>query len=153
LEVKMAPKGYKQEMPPAGGYAAIDWAKRPGPKKWGGIATFGIFGAFTASMWVAWFFVRRQQKKEDLEMRDARIAILPLLVAEQQRAMLKQFRANRDEENELMKNVEGWKTGTLWGEPVYHNVRNRWLWPATEEYYAHIPYWTKYSLVYEQMNH
>ena len=67
--------------------------------------------------------------------------------------MLKQFRANREEENELMKNVEGWKTGTLWGEPVYHNVRNRWIWPATEEYFAHVPYWKKFYMVYDTMNH
>ena len=67
--------------------------------------------------------------------------------------MLKQFRANREEENELMKNVEGWKTGTLWGEPVYHNVRSRWIWPATEEYLAHVPYWKKFYMVYDTLNH
>merc|ERR1712087_10505 len=153
LEVKMAPKGYQQEMPPAGGYADIEWAKRKGPKKLGGIATFGIFAAFTGSMWVAWYFQRRKQKIEELEMRDARIAIQPLLLAEQQRAMLNQFRDNRDEENELMKGVEGWTTGTLWGEPVYHNVRSRWLWPSTEEYFAHTPYWTKFGFVYDTTNH
>jgi NADH dehydrogenase (ubiquinone) 1 alpha subcomplex subunit 13 len=67
--------------------------------------------------------------------------------------MLKQFRINRDEETELMKDVEGWRVGTLWGEPVYHNIRSRWIEPATEEYYAHVPYWQKLYYVYDTLNH
>ncbi|XP_076465816.1 NADH dehydrogenase [ubiquinone] 1 alpha subcomplex subunit 13-like [Babylonia areolata] len=149
----MAPKGYKQEMPPPGGYQDIEWAKKVAKKKLGGIATFGLFSAFTGAMWAIYYFDRKRQRKEELEMRDARIAITPLIVAEQQRMMLKQFRANRDEENELMKDVEGWKTGTLWGEPVYNNVRDRWIWPATEEYFAHCPYWEKFNITNDGLNH
>nr|KAG5703693.1 hypothetical protein BaRGS_022982 [Batillaria attramentaria] len=87
----MASKGFKQEMPPPGGYGPIEF--------------------------------------------------------------LKQLRENRDEENELMKNVEGWKTGTLWGEPAYYNVRDRFISPSTEEYFAHCKYWEKFYAVHDKLNH
>lgn len=86
-------------------------------------------------------------------MRDARIAIVPLVEAERMRMILKQVRENRDEENQLMKDVEGWKTGTLWGEPTYYNIRDRFVTPSTEEYFAHCKYWDKFYAVYDKMNH
>jgi NADH dehydrogenase (ubiquinone) 1 alpha subcomplex subunit 13 len=35
-------------------------------------------------------------------------------------------RQNREFENELMKNVPGWKTGTWYGEPVYFTMGEKW---------------------------
>lgn len=66
---------------------------------------------------------------------------------------LKQLRANRDEENELMKDVPNWKTGTLWGEPVYHNIANRFIMPSSEEFFAHCSYRQKYLAVNEKLKH
>jgi len=52
-----------------------------------------------------------------------------------------------------MKNVKGWKTGTLFGEPVYKTVNSdKLIEPSLNEYYAHTPekvlydraYWHKY---------
>lgn len=52
-----------------------------------------------------------------------------------------------------MKNVKDWKTGTLYGEPVYKTVSDDVLMePSLNEYYAHAPpktlfdraYWHKY---------
>ena len=63
--------------------------------------------------------------------------------------MLRQLRINRDEETELMKDVVGWKTGTLFGEPVYHNLRDRFIYPSTEEYFAHIKYYDKHDILYD----
>lgn len=66
---------------------------------------------------------------------------------------LKQLRRNRDAENELMKNVKGWKTGTFYGEPVYKTVgEERIIDPGLNEYYVHSDpktlhnraYWHKY---------
>lgn len=51
-------------------------------------------------------------KKDRVENRSGRLAILPVLVAERDREYLKQLRRNRDEEEELMKNVEGWEVNT-----------------------------------------
>jgi len=52
-----------------------------------------------------------------------------------------------------MKNVKGWKTGTLYGEPIYKTVdKNELIEPGLNEYYVHAPdkvlydrvYWHKY---------
>lgn len=66
---------------------------------------------------------------------------------------LKQLRRNREAEDKLMKNVKGWETGTLYGEPVYKTVDpNKLIEPGLNEYYVHAPpktlvdraYWHKY---------
>lgn len=52
-----------------------------------------------------------------------------------------------------MKDVKGWKTGTLYGERVYKTVpENEFIEPGLNEYYVHAPpktlfdraYWHKY---------
>lgn len=66
---------------------------------------------------------------------------------------LKQVRKNREAEEKLMKNVKGWKTGTLYGERVYKTVpENEFIEPGLNEYYVHADpktlfdraYWHKY---------
>ena len=44
-----------------------------------------------------------------MEMDESRSCIEPILLAEQDRIILRQYRANRDEETKLMKDVPGWK--------------------------------------------
>jgi len=51
--------------------------------------------------------------------------------------LLRQLRKNRDDEQELMKNVPGWVTGTLWGEPTSPRVRGQFPQIHTEAYFAH----------------
>lgn len=71
-------------------------------------------------------------------MRSADFAILPLLLAERDRAYLKQLRRNRDEENKLMSKIEGWKVGTWYGEPIYKTKPADELFePSFPEYYVH----------------
>lgn len=48
-------------------------------------------------------------RRQKIEMRSARIALHPLLLAERDREYLKQLRRNRDEEAKLMANVKGWE--------------------------------------------
>ena len=50
------------------------------------------------------------------------MALAPLLQAERDRAYIKQVKANRDAEEELMADVEGWETGKWFGQPVYYTV-------------------------------
>jgi len=128
---------FRQDMPPKGGYKAFQWAKVPGKKRLSGYATFGIFAGVTAAAWIGYIFEQKAKKKVIIEMNDGRIALAPLLLAEEQRAYLKQLRANRDEENELMKNVPNWQTGTWYGEPVYENLNQRWPVIHPEAYYSH----------------
>ncbi len=70
---------------------------------------------------------------------EARVCLEPLLAAETDRLLLWQIRRNRDEENALMKNVPGWKTGTWFGEPVFKTNANfdKWVWPRFQDIYAH----------------
>lgn len=47
------------------------------------------------------------------------------------------MRENRDIENDLMKDVPGWKTGTWYGEPVYFTLGDKWWDPTRYETMAH----------------
>lgn len=53
-------------------------------------------------------------------------------------SVLRQMRRNRDEEAELMKNVEGWEVGTYYGEPIYFlDDENQFREPLFWEHFAH----------------
>jgi len=144
---------WRQDMPPKGGYQAFNWAKVPGRKRMSGYRVFGIFAGVTVSAWVGFYFEKQWLKKNMIEMNDGRIALAPLLKAEEQRLYLKQLRANREEEEELMKNVPGWKTGTWFGEPVYNNVNDRFPVVHPEAYYAHAPFSKMHDRYYERRKH
>lgn len=51
----------------------------------------------------------KQIKRHEIEMRSAKMAIYPMLLAERDREYLKQLRRNRDAEAELMRDVPGWE--------------------------------------------
>ena len=74
-----------------------------------------------------------------IEDDEGRQALEPLLQAESDRLLLWQMRRNRDEENELMKDVPGWVTGTWFGEPIFKTNPNldKWIQPTYFEAYAH----------------
>ncbi|KAG7176666.1 NADH dehydrogenase [ubiquinone] 1 alpha subcomplex subunit 13-like [Homarus americanus] len=75
---------------------------------------------------------------QDVEMRSGRLAIEPLLLAERDREFLKQIRRNRNEEEKLMANVEGWEVGKYYDEPIYKTVKeDRFIDPIIPEYYVH----------------
>ncbi|KAL5004131.1 hypothetical protein ScPMuIL_017587 [Solemya velum] len=144
--------GFKQDMPPSGGYGPIEWAKKI-PKRLNGYLMFGGFIGFTAGAWLVFAYGQRILAKRRTEMNDARIAVSPLQLAEQHRMMLRRFRENRDEEAELMKDVEDWEVGSVNGKPVYHNLRDRFIMPSTEEYFAHVPWYRMYRDVRERYKH
>jgi NADH dehydrogenase (ubiquinone) 1 alpha subcomplex subunit 13 len=73
---------------------------------------------------------------QEIEMKSASLALTPLMLAERDREFLKQLRKcveyviwtltinpklfrNRDAEEKLMANVEGWEVGTFYGHKVY----------------------------------
>lgn len=66
---------------------------------------------------------------------------------------LRQLRRNRDEENELMKNVPGWETGKWKGEPVFHDINERFPFVAHEEYFAHCSQKDMQNRMYERLTH
>jgi len=88
-----------------------------------------------------------------LEQNDAALALEPFILAERQRMALRQLRKNRDEERELMKDVEGWTVGGWYGKPVYHNQANRFHAVHPNEYYIHNDWWDMYNRLYEKLEH
>lgn len=77
------------------------------------------------------YLTKQQLKREEIEMRSSKFAVLPLLIAERDREYLKQVRRNRDEEARLMKDVPGWKVGTYYGEPIFKTVEGDYLHEGT----------------------
>ncbi|CAD5125631.1 DgyrCDS13831 [Dimorphilus gyrociliatus] len=127
----------RQEMPPEGGYKEVQW-KRVMPKAhWSGYRTFLAFAAINGAAWFAYKWQMAYEAKRRLDENDARVALTPLLQAERDRMFLRQMRKNRDEEVAVMKDVPGWKVGTLWGEPIFHNLAERFPVVMGEEIYMH----------------
>lgn len=74
-----------------------------------GYAMFaGYFGITAAAMYL-YSLNYKQITKDRIEMRSAKMAIFPMLLAERDREYLKQLRRNRDAEEELMRDVPGWE--------------------------------------------
>ncbi|XP_076847443.1 NADH dehydrogenase [ubiquinone] 1 alpha subcomplex subunit 13 [Brachyhypopomus gauderio] len=123
----MAASKVKQDMPPPGGYGPIDY-KRNLPKR--GFSGYSMFGIGIAVMVFGYYKVftwNRQRRLFCIEELETRIALLPLLQAEQDRRTLRMLRENLEEEAIIMKDVPGWKVG----EKVYHT--ERWITPSVDE--------------------
>lgn len=81
-------------------------------------------------------------KREEVEMRSSKLALLPVLISERDREYLKQVRRNRDEEANLMKNVPGWKVGTWYGEKIFKTKQGDYLPEGTwDELTVHASWW------------
>jgi len=138
---------FKQEMPPEGGYREFNWRRTYPKLLWKPkvlipIAAFcGVYGYFQNKMHI------RQLTTEKFHDIDILNSMEPFLTAERDREWLKIMRQNRDIENELMKDVPGWKTGTWYGEPVYFTLGDRWFDPWNLEVYAH----SKYKRMYDDI--
>ncbi|TWW72629.1 NADH dehydrogenase [ubiquinone] 1 alpha subcomplex subunit 13 [Takifugu flavidus] len=117
----MAGSKVKQDMPPPGGYAAFDYKRNLPKRALSGYSLFGIgIGLMVFGYW-------RLFKRLQIEELEARIALYPLLQAEQDRRTLRLLRENLEEEAFIMKDVPGWKVG----ESVFNT--ERWVTPMSEE--------------------
>ncbi|XP_072400325.1 NADH dehydrogenase [ubiquinone] 1 alpha subcomplex subunit 13 [Diabrotica undecimpunctata] len=132
---------FKQDMPPQGGYNPINFKRVPAKTLFGGWALIGGYIGMTAGAAYLYYLNVKAVKTRELELKGASLALYPILMAERDREYLKQLRRNRDEERELMKNVEGWKTGTWYGEPIYKTKdKDTLIHPVFHEYYIHSSY-------------
>ncbi|CAH8518403.1 unnamed protein product [Heterobilharzia americana] len=134
---------YKQEMPPPGGYAPLDFARKM-PKNY--IHGFLVIGGLYTSTYFGFKIQRYRKAKRDAitrEDQENRIALTPFILAEQQRLYLKQIRKNREYEEVLMKGVPDWKVGHWYDYPVFHNPRGLWCDPYQIELYAHASGWER----------
>ncbi|XP_030258619.1 NADH dehydrogenase [ubiquinone] 1 alpha subcomplex subunit 13 [Sparus aurata] len=125
----MAGSKVKQDMPPPGGYASFDY-KRNLPKR--GLSGYSMFGIGVGIMVFGYwrlFKWNRERRRLQIEDMEARIALMPLLQAEQDRRTLRMLKENLEEEAIIMKDVPEWKVG----ESVFHT--ERWVTPMSEELY------------------
>ncbi|XP_063539904.1 NADH dehydrogenase [ubiquinone] 1 alpha subcomplex subunit 13 [Cydia strobilella] len=128
----------KQDLPPPGGYKPIPFKRIPAKQFFSGYAMFAGFIGMTTGALYLHYLNYKWVKKHEIEMRSAKMAIYPMLLAERDREYLKQLRRNRDAEAELMKDVPGWEVGTYYGEKVYKLLPpDTLVEPIFHEYYAH----------------
>ncbi|XP_026750017.1 NADH dehydrogenase [ubiquinone] 1 alpha subcomplex subunit 13 [Galleria mellonella] len=128
----------KQDLPPPGGYKPIPYKRIPAKQYFSGYAMFAGYIGMTIGGLYLYNINYKQIKRDEIEMRSAKMAIYPMLLAERDREYLKQLRRNRDAEAELMRDVPGWEVGTYYGERVYKLVPpDALVEPIFHEYYAH----------------
>ena len=131
----------RQDMPPPGGYKPINYKRIPAKTYFSGPALILGYLGLTAGSCYLYYLNCKSVHREQLERRSAEFAIFPLLVAERDRAYMKQLRRNRDEEEKLMANVEGWEVGTYYGEPIYRTLpKDTLIEPRAGEFYVHADY-------------
>uniref|UniRef100_A0A8D8WI04 NADH dehydrogenase [ubiquinone] 1 alpha subcomplex subunit 13 n=1 Tax=Cacopsylla melanoneura TaxID=428564 RepID=A0A8D8WI04_9HEMI len=127
----------KQDLPPEGGYRKLDFKRVPAKQIWRWWSIIPAYIASTSIAYYLWRTTRAEIWARDLENQTATLAIMPIVIAEKDRALLKNLRRIRDEETELMKNVEGWETGTLFGEKIYKTQSDdEFRLPCLNEYYV-----------------
>ncbi|KAL7294033.1 NADH dehydrogenase [ubiquinone] 1 alpha subcomplex subunit 13 [Trichogramma pretiosum] len=134
------PKTNPQDMPPKGGYEPLTWKRQKLKTFFTVKKTLGLYVISTIAGSIGYFYAMRDVKREEIEMRSARQAMLPMLIAERDRAFLKQLNINREEERELMKNDPEWEVGTYYREPVYITVDNQFHEPRYQEFMGHAEY-------------
>ncbi|CAK1581211.1 unnamed protein product [Parnassius mnemosyne] len=128
----------KQDLPPPGGYKPIPFKRVPAKTYFSGYTLFAGYIGVTIGAIYLYNLTLKKVKKHEIEMRSAKMAIYPMLLAERDREYLKQLRRNRDAEAELMRDVPGWEVGTYYGERIYKLVPpDALVEPIFHEYYAH----------------
>ncbi|KAI5793821.1 GRIM-19 [Peziza echinospora] len=103
-----------QDLPPVGGYGPVQYKRnlpvrgfRPGTYiiGMGLLMTYGFYKAIEAI---------HEQQELSREKQWSRIHLIPLLTAEKDRDLVRRTLANEDRERFLMKDVKGWKVGSVY---------------------------------------
>mmetsp|Transcript_35448 Transcript_35448/g.33635 ORF Transcript_35448/g.33635 Transcript_35448/m.33635 type:complete len:134 (+) Transcript_35448:127-528(+) len=116
-----------QDMPPKGGYPKFNTKRTvikrgpPGWAIWGGILSMSVYGMYRLGG------TNVERRKTVKELRDARMGILPFLMAEDDRMLQNKIDAQQIREKEIMKDVEGFT-------PMEHAYKTRWM-PPTGRFY------------------
>ncbi|KAK6012873.1 GRIM-19 protein, partial [Ostertagia ostertagi] len=106
--IPVSDKGYA----PPGGYRKFNYARTFPKLVWRpGVVVVAVFGATTVGVFQA--INKKKAITEKFEDVDINNAMEPFLTAERDRYWLKLLKKNRDLEEEIMKDVPGWKTGNL----------------------------------------
>ncbi|KAL2718483.1 NADH dehydrogenase ubiquinone 1 alpha subcomplex subunit 13 isoform X2 [Vespula squamosa] len=133
-----AARGFTQDLPPKEGYCPIPTERVPLRTFLGGRAALGLCLFSTVVGHYLYYIEWKRIMRENIEMKSAQFAILPILMAERDRTFLKQVKRNIAEEKELMKYYPGWKVGTYFGDPVYKTIpEDEFVEPDHIEYFIH----------------
>lgn len=106
-----------QDMPPPGGYPSLTFEKAtvargpPGWAIWLGAMCTVAFGFYRVGMG------NRERNAAKKEKREARMAIVPYLQAEEDVKLHARYLSNLEDEATIMKGVKGWEVG----KGVYNN--------------------------------
>ncbi|CAD6568261.1 MAG: hypothetical protein TREMPRED_004410 [Tremellales sp. Tagirdzhanova-0007] len=119
MSKEMAAHGYRQDMPPSGGYAQIKYKRNLPLRGPSGLVTFSVVGLIcTYGFWrVGQGNLEKKELKRELAW--SRIHLVPLLLAEQDRDAYRRSTAALAREKEIMKDVPGWEAG----KSVYNTAR------------------------------
>nr|XP_012149523.1 PREDICTED: NADH dehydrogenase [ubiquinone] 1 alpha subcomplex subunit 13 [Megachile rotundata] len=129
-------KSGPQDLPPEGGYAPFHYERSKLRTIIGGRLGTALFYGISLGGFYLYFLNLRDVRKSQIEMRSSRFAITPLLEAERDRALIKHMKRVRDEEADLMKDVEGWEVGTLYGTPIFYQERPEYFEPRPTDAYV-----------------
>ncbi|KAK6908833.1 hypothetical protein V866_002321 [Kwoniella sp. B9012] len=103
--------GFRQDMPPPGGYEAIKYKRNLPVRGVGGAVVFSTVAAICAFGF--WRVGKGNVEKRELKREQAwsRINLVPLLLAEQDRDAYRRQQAALAREKEIMKDYPGWEAG------------------------------------------
>lgn len=85
------------------------------------VAVLG-FGHCIAGLLYLKYISMPNRRAQHVEKEGFRMALQPLLLAERDRAYIKEVKKVRDAEVDLMSDVKDWEVGTWFGEKVYKTV-------------------------------
>ncbi|XP_066599696.1 NADH dehydrogenase [ubiquinone] 1 alpha subcomplex subunit 13 isoform X2 [Prorops nasuta] len=131
---------YYQDMPPPGGYAAINTDKIFNKSKIRGKTIYLAYTAILTLGLAMHTYLKRKDVYLKMEQDGSFRAIAPFLDAEMKRQLLRTERKNMEIENKLMRNEPGWEMGTYFGLPLYYTAKpDDYYYPTYYEYlnYAH----------------
>jgi NADH dehydrogenase (ubiquinone) 1 alpha subcomplex subunit 13 len=120
--------GYKQDMPPPGGYKKLYIDKTYVQRVMSGPRFIALSAAGFGLLYLNTKRVEYKQRGQTLVNHDTILAKEAFVLAERDRNWLKLLKSWRSQETELMKDVPGWKTGTYYGEPTYLTTEPNGQW-------------------------
>ncbi|KAK9313049.1 GRIM-19 [Lipomyces starkeyi] len=106
-----------QDLPPKGGYDAIQWKRNLPSRGFRPSVYLGIMGAISVFGFWRLSIAMRMAREEKREKTWARIHILPALQAEADRDTVRRYYATLEREKAIMKDHPDWVDG----KPVYHD--------------------------------
>ncbi|KOX79416.1 NADH dehydrogenase [ubiquinone] 1 alpha subcomplex subunit 13 [Melipona quadrifasciata] len=126
-----------QDLPPKGGYVPFQIERIKLRSIVTGKLGIGIFIVTNIIGMPMYMHSWLRERKLIIEAKSRELATLPILFAENDRAMLKQLKHVRELEADVMKDFPYWEVGTFFGEPIYEDAQpDTYIKPIAEELFV-----------------